>query len=144
MTLSRRLLISASLAPLLRAGEETAWIARLGGRVERDAAGSIVGIYLGDTFVNDEEILDLPAFRKLRRLDLSHIRVSDEGLLRLKPAAQIEDLSLLYAELITDLGMNAVKGWPRLKRLNVRGTRTGDDHRAGQGVLLVADAALPR
>ena len=34
---------------------------------------------------------------------------------------------LLYAEQITDLGMNAIKGWRSLKRLNVRGTRVADD-----------------
>jgi len=127
MTLSRRMLLSASLAPLLRAGDETGWIARLGGSVQRDAAGSVTAINLGDTWVNDAEVLDLLRFSKLARLDLSHTRISDEGLLSLKPAGQIEDLNLLYAELITDLGMNAIKGWRRLKRLNVRGTRISDD-----------------
>jgi internalin A len=127
MTLSRRLLLAAPLAPLLRAGDETGWIARLGGSVHRDSAGSVTEINLGDTWINDTDLLELPAFKKLERLDLSHTRISDEGLLRLKPARQIEDLSLLYAELITDLGMNAIKGWRRLKRLNVRGTRIAND-----------------
>jgi len=105
--------------------QQAAWIERLGGRIQRDA-GSIIGIQLGDNFVNDEEMFELMSFRKLQRLDLSHTRITDEGLLRLKPAGQIEDLNLLYAELITDLGLNAVKGWRNLKRLNVRGTRIGD------------------
>ncbi len=127
MTISRRAWISVSCASLLRAGDDPAGVLHLGGSVQRDAAGSIIGINLGDTFVNDADILDLLLFKKLRRLDLSHTRITDEGLLRLKPAGQIEDLSLLYAELITDLGINAIKGWRRLKRLNVRGTRIADE-----------------
>src|SRR5262249_9061915 len=59
--------------------------------------------------------------------DLSHTRISDEGLLRLKPATQIEDLSLLYSEQITDLGVNAIRNWRGLKKLNVRGTRVADE-----------------
>ena len=103
------------------------WITRLGGAVQRDGAGDVTAINLGDTWVNDTDILDLLAFKKLQKLDLSHTRISDEGLLSLKPARQIEDLNLLYAELITDLGMNAVKGWRQLKRLNVRGTKIAND-----------------
>src|SRR5580704_2404571 len=108
MTLSRRTLLSASFSPLLLAGDESAWITRLGGAVQRDGAGNVTAINLGDTWVNDTDILDLLAFKRLQKLDLSHTRISDEGLLRLKPARQIEDLNLLYAELITDLGMNAI------------------------------------
>jgi internalin A len=127
MTLSRRALLAASLVPLLRAGDETAWITRLGGSVRRDASGVVTAVNLGSTWINDAEMLDLLAFKKLVELDLSHTRISDEGLLRLHPAAQIEDLDLLYTEQITDLGMNAIKGWRKLKRLNVRGTRVADD-----------------
>jgi len=127
MTLSRRTWLLGSFASLLRAGDDAAGILRAGGRVDRDSSGAITAIHLGDTFVNDADLLDLLAFKKLATLDLSHTRISDEGLLRLKPAIQIEDLSLLYAELITDLGMNAIKGWGRLKRLNLRGTRVAND-----------------
>lgn len=127
MMLSRRLLLSAALARALRAADDTGWIERLGGSVQRDAAGNVIAINLGDTWINDAEILDLLAFGNLVRLDLSHTRISDEGLLRLKPARQLEELNLLYAELITDLGLTAVRGWRRLKSLNVRGTRISDD-----------------
>jgi hypothetical protein len=127
MTLSRRTWLAASLAPLLRAGDEAAWINRLGGSVRRDASGAVIRINLGSTWINDTEMLDLLAFKKLVQLDLSHTRISDEGLLHLHPAAQIEDLNLLYTEQITDLGLNAIKGWRKLKALNVRGTRVADD-----------------
>jgi hypothetical protein len=127
MMLSRRAVLAASLVPLLRADGETAWITRLGGTVRRNAEGAVIAINLGATWINDAEMLDLLVFKKLVQLDLSHTRISDEGLLRLAPASQIENLNLLYAEQITDLGMNAIKHWRKLKRLNVRGTRIADD-----------------
>ena len=80
-------------------------------------------------------MLELAAYEKLERLDLSHTRISDEGLLRLRPAKQIRELDLLYAEQITDLGMNAIKGWRNLRKLNVRGTRIANDTLAIVGEL---------
>ncbi len=102
------------------------WIARLGGSVETGRTGEIVAVKLAGTWVNDSELLDLAALPGLERLDLSHTRISDEGLLYLRPAKRIRELNLLYAEQITDQGMNAIKQWSDLRRLNVRGTRIGD------------------
>jgi len=128
MTLSRRIWLATCLAPVLRGGDDDAeWIAGLGGSVHRDDGGNVIAINLGATWINDMEMLDLLAYRKLQRLDLSHTRISDEGLLRLKPASQIEDLNLLYAEQITDLGVSAIRNWRKLKKLNVRGTRIADE-----------------
>ena len=120
------LYLTFTAAGLLRADADTDWIRRLGGKVELDGAGRIVAVNLSRSWVNDTEILRLAALPALERLDLSHTRISDEGLLHLRPARQIRDLNLLYAEQITDLGLNAVKGWTKLKRLNVRGTRISD------------------
>jgi hypothetical protein len=98
-----------------------AWISRLGG------TGDGVAVKLSGTWVNDSELLDLAAMPGLERLDLSHTRISDEGLLLLRPAKRIRELNLLYAEQITDQGMNAIKQWRRsCGALNVRGTRIGD------------------
>lgn len=102
------------------------WITRLGGSVETDKAGQIVAVKLHGSWVNDSELLELAALPNLERLDLSHTRISDEGLLFLRPAKRIRELNLLYAEQITDLGMNAIKQWSELRILNVRGTRIGD------------------
>jgi len=102
------------------------WVDGLGGRIERNPAGEIVAVHLGRTWVDDTELLDLARLPKLERLDLSHTRITDEGLLHLKSATEIKDLNLYYAEQITDQGMNAIKEWKKLKRLNVRGTRISD------------------
>src|SRR5690348_17179010 len=108
---------------MLHAGDVTDWVAGLGGKVERDAAGHVVAVNLRGTWVDDVEMIDIARLPKLQRLDLSHTRITDEGMLHLKPASQIEDLNLYYAEWVTDQGMTAIKNWKKLKRLNVRGTR---------------------
>jgi Leucine-rich repeat (LRR) protein len=108
---------------MLYAGDVTDWVAELGGKVHRDAAGNVVAVNLRGTWVDDVEMIDIARLPKLQRLDLSHTRITDEGMLHLKPASQIEDLNLYYAEWITDQGMTAIRNWKKLKRLNVRGTR---------------------
>ena len=113
-------------AGILSSADDAEWIRRLGGTVEHDGSGRITAVNLSRSWVNDTEMLRLLSLPALEKLNLSHTRISDEGLLHLRPARQIRDLNLLYAEQITDLGLNAVKGWANLKRLNVRGTRISD------------------
>ena len=108
---------------MLHASDVTDWVAGLGGKVERDAAGNVVAVNLRGAWVDDMEMIDIARLPKLQRLDLSHTRITDEGMLHLKPANQIEDLNLYYAEWVTDQGMTAIKNWKKLKRLDVRGTR---------------------
>ncbi|MCC6585827.1 MAG: hypothetical protein IT168_03835 [Bryobacterales bacterium] len=108
------------------AKEDPTWIAKLGGFVQRNAAGDITAVRLANTWVNDAELIELARFPHLERLDLTHTRISDDGMLHLRPARQIRDLNLLYAEQVTDQGMNAIKEWKQLRRLNVRGTRIAD------------------
>lgn len=110
----------------LFAASDLDWVGGLGGRMERNAAGEVIAVYLRGTWVSDTELLDLVRLPKLERLDLSHTRITDEGLLYLRPAKQIQDLNLFYAEQITDQGMAAIKEWKQLKRLNLRGTRIFD------------------
>ena len=105
---------------------DTGWIARLGGKIERDPAGRIVAVNLRGSWINDAEMIELARLPDLERLDLSHTRISDEGMLNLKPAPKIKDLKLFYSEWITDQGMTAIKGWKHLTRLDVRGTRVSD------------------
>jgi Leucine-rich repeat (LRR) protein len=112
------------LAPMLAA--DTGWIVKLGGKVERDAAGRIIAVNLRGCWVNDVEMIELARLPDLERLDLSHTRISDEGMLNLKPAPKIKDLKLFYSEWITDQGMTAIKQWKHLKRLDLRGTRISD------------------
>src|SRR5436190_6051527 len=136
MLLLRPLLCVLPIAAFLYGAAAPEWIRTLGGKIEQGAAGNIVAVNLSTSWVNDTEILELASLPKLERLDLSHTRISDEGLLHLRTSRQIRDLNLLYAEQITDLGLNAVKNWTHLKQLNVRGTRISDPTLAIVGKLV--------
>src|SRR5215475_543293 len=105
---------------------DTAWISKLGGKIESDAAGRILAVNLRGAWINDVEMIDLARLPDLERLDLSHTRISDEGMLNLKPAPKIRELKLYYSEWITDHGLAAIKQWKHLKRLDLRGTRISD------------------
>src|SRR5262249_2886257 len=83
-------------------------------------------VNLRGSWINDADMIELARLPDLERLDLSHTRISDEGMLNLKPAPKIKDLNLFYSEWITDQGLTAIKGWKHLTRLNVRGTRISD------------------
>src|SRR5947207_12496990 len=120
----RSLLLTPLAAPLLAI--DTTWITRLGGKIERDPAGRIVAVNLRGGWISDVEMIELARLPDLERLDLSHTRISDEGMLNLKPAPKVKELKLFYSEWITDQGMTAIKDWKHLRRLNLRGTRIYD------------------
>jgi internalin A len=102
------------------------WISALGAKVSEDRAGSVVAVDLRGSWVYDSQLIDLAKLPHLQKLDLSHTRISDEGIIYLRPAPEITDLNLYYAEQITDQGISAIKDWKHLKRLNLRGTRISD------------------
>src|SRR5437016_4232483 len=122
--LKRQILVVLLATPL--PAIDTGWIAGLGGKIERDPAGRIVAVNLRGSWINDVEMIELARLPDLERLDLSHTRISDEGMLNLKRAPKIRDLKLFYSEWITDQGLTAIKEWKHLKRLDLRGTRISD------------------
>src|SRR5712692_9406126 len=124
--MSARSLVFLFAIPALYGASSLDWVDGLGGRIDRDASGDVIGVHLRGSWVSDTELLDLAQLPKLEFVDLSHTRITDDGLLHLKPAKQIRDLNLYYAEQITDQGMAAIRDWKNLKRLNVRGTRISD------------------
>jgi hypothetical protein len=75
---------------------------------------------------------DLPALRTLR-LDRSTNadeiwgpKVTDLGLARIASLHELEDLSLVNQRALTDAGLVALKALPRLKSVNLSGTKIGD------------------
>lgn len=101
-------------------------IEHIGGKAEVDPSGRIVAVNLRGSWVNDADMIEIARLPHLQRLDLSHTRISDEGLLHLKNATTITDLNLYYSEWITDQGLTAIRNWKQLRRLNLRGTRISD------------------
>jgi len=106
--------------------ESTSWIEELGGKITRDSAGSVTGVDLRATWVTDTDLRKLAQLPQLSYLDLSLTRITDQGMQELKNAPGIVELSLYYAESVTDEGLAALKGWKKLKRLNIRGTKISD------------------
>ena len=46
---------------MLCAGDVTDWVAGLGGKAQRDAAGNVVAVNLRGTWINDVEMVDVGA-----------------------------------------------------------------------------------
>jgi Leucine-rich repeat (LRR) protein len=122
-----RYIVCLALASCLAAATgPDAWIEAAGGTATRDGAGRITGVDLHASWVTDSDITALAALPALTKLDLSMTRITDRGLLELKTAPNITDLNLYYAELVSDQGLAVLKGWQRLKRLNLRGSKITD------------------
>ncbi len=124
---------------------DSEWIKEAGGVVIRDRAGRITGVDLRSGWVTDSDLRLLAELSHLTHLDLSLTRITDHGLQQLKAAPGMVELNLCYAEQITDEGMAAVKGWKKLKRLNLRGTKITDttlEHLANVTTLESLDAGF--
>lgn len=134
---------------------DTGWIEAAGGSVTRDAAGRVTGIDLRATWITDTDLRKVVRFAHLTHLDLSTTHITDQGMQELKSAAGIVDLNLHFAEYVTDEGLAAIKGWKKLKRLNIHGTKASDttlEHISGittlevvnVGSAMITDVGLER
>src|SRR3954447_12765130 len=148
------LVASAGAAEVIPGGD-TQWITDAGGTVIRDAAGKITGVDLRASWVSDTDLRKLMLLPDLSYLDLSLTRITDQGMQELRNLPGIVELNLHFAEYVTDEGLAAIKGWKRLKRLNVHGTKISDttlEHISGIttlesvniGSAMVTDVGLER
>jgi hypothetical protein len=103
-------------------GEER--VRGLGGRLALAPDGRVAAVLLRGTWVTDSDLDLVAGWKEVARIDLSHTRITDQGLLRLRPLEHVRTLELYYAELITDEGMAAAREWRRLERVNLCGTDT--------------------
>lgn len=136
------LLAAVATAAETNASPDSAWIEEIGGAVTRDSAGRITGVDLRATWITDTDLRKVARLPHLTHLDLSLTRITDQGMQELKNATGIVDLNLRFAESVTDEGLAAVKGWRKLKRLNVHGTKISDttlDHIAGISTIEILD-----
>src|SRR5436305_4028623 len=101
---------SASVAEVIPGGD-TQWLVDAGGAVIRDAAGRITGVDLRASWVTDADLRKLMQLPYLRDLDLSLTRITDQGMQELKSLPGIVNLSLYFAEYVTDEGLAAIKDW---------------------------------
>lgn len=148
-------LLTLSASAGAAAADGADWIESLGGTATRDSAGRITAVDLRATWVTDYDLRKLARLPYLTHLDLSLTRITDQGMQELKNAPGIVDLNLHFAEYVTDEGLAAIKGWKKLKRLNLHGTKISDttlDHIAGiatienlnAGSAMVTDVGLEK
>lgn len=125
------LLAAISISTWLPAAEtlppsDAQWIEDAGGAVVRDSAGRITGVDLHASWITDSDLRKLSSLPNLTQLDLSLTRITDQGMQELRNLPGIVDLNLRFAEYVTDEGLAAIKGWRRLKRLDVHGAKISD------------------
>jgi hypothetical protein len=146
---------AAAAAVYAQTAADVQWIADAGGSVRRDAAGRVTEVDLRASWATDSDMRRLLRLPHLAKLDLSLTRITDQGMNELRNAPGIVDLNLRFAEYVTDEGLAAVKGWKKLKRLNVHGAKISDttlDHISGIATLeslnvgsaMITDVGLER
>ncbi|MFN7919266.1 MAG: hypothetical protein U0Q16_04170 [Bryobacteraceae bacterium] len=103
------------------------WVAGLGGRSAANAKGEVTALELRGAWVADSDLDEVGSLAVLEKLDLSLTRVTDLGLLRLRGLKNVREFKLFFAELVTDEGLAVVKSWPKIERLDFRGTKVTDN-----------------
>ena len=143
-----RLLLIIATAAVLSFGASTAdWITALGGTYKVDSAGRIVEVDLALTWATDDDLAKLAAMPELRKINLSHTKISDLGLAQLRPLRNVTELNCYYCDYITDGGIAYLKGWANLESLTVRGTEVTSrvfEHLAGMKKLKSLDVGFSR
>jgi Leucine-rich repeat (LRR) protein len=126
MRLLRRVVLFSVVVVLSRAADPADWIESAGGTITRSPNGRITGVDLESSWVTDSDLARLAVLPALSNVNLSLTRVSDHGLQEMRKAPNIATLDLRYAEMVTDEGVQALRGWKHLKKLNLRGTKVTD------------------
>ena len=86
----------------------------------------IVVVDLYDTEFGDAEMAHLSTLTRLERLELTHTRVTDDGIEDLMGLTKLKHLKLCYTEL-SDTGLENLKGLAKLERLEVKGTQVTEE-----------------
>jgi len=135
--------------------DDAQWVNDAGGVVIHCANGRITGVDLRGSWVTDIDLRHLTQLPDLDYLDLSLTHITDQGMQEIKDLPGIVELNLYFAEYVTDEGLAAIKGWKKLKRLNVHGTKVSDtalEHISGittleslnVGSVMLTDVGLDR
>jgi len=95
----------------------------LGARLTKNSAGEVTAVDLSNAWLSDADLELLAKLPQLESINLAYTKITDEGLERLEPLANVKVLDLYYAESVTDLGIAHLKHWKNLEYLNVRGTK---------------------
>jgi hypothetical protein len=98
------------------------WIQGIGGSFQKNSAGRITEVDLVGAWVADDDLRRIGALPDLRKIDLSHTKISDLALAHLRRLKNVVYLNCFYCSYITDGGVAFLKDWVNLEHLNVRGS----------------------
>src|SRR6266404_1496208 len=93
------------------------------GRPVKDSSGEIVELDLTGAWVSDADMAKVAQLRHLRKLDLSHTKITDTGLEHLASLGNVTELTCYYAKCMSVDGVAHRRNWKHLKRFNLRGTK---------------------
>jgi Leucine-rich repeat (LRR) protein len=120
----RQFLLTALTAASLRAADDVAaHVERLGGTVERNAAGQITAVDLSASWANDTDLLWLADIPSLQKINLSRTRITGKALEPLRTLPHVQYLRLQFAEFLTATDIGHLAAWEQLQSLDLRGTR---------------------
>lgn len=144
---SLALLFPALLVAAVTSDDLASWIQDTGGWIQKDKAGTIVEVDLTSTWVTDADLTRIGTLKQLRRLNLSHTKISDLGLEHLRDLENVTYLNCHYCEFISDGGIAYLKRWVNLEYLNLRGTEVTSrvfEHIANMKKLKILDVGFSR
>src|SRR5262249_25074863 len=103
-------------------------IEKVGGKVRRAPDGTVTEVTLTDKAVKDHHaaVKCLSAFRHLRKLDLSYLKLTDEGMRHVEPLTDLTDLDLSGNYKLGDAGLKRLKKLSNLRELRLWTTEVTD------------------
>jgi len=135
-------------APAVVSQDSTAaWIEGISGTFQKNAAGRIAEVDLSTTWITDDDLARIGGLPDLRKIDLSHTKISDLGLAHLRPLRNVVSLNCFSCAYITDGGVAFLKDWENLEYLNVRGSEVTSrvfEHLAKMKKLQTLDVGFSR
>jgi Leucine-rich repeat (LRR) protein len=89
----------------------------------RSPAGDVIELDLSHEWISDFDLARLARWKHLRKIDLSHTRVTSAGFEALASLPDVRVLECRYAEFVDENAVAQLVKWPKLERLNLRGTK---------------------
>jgi Leucine-rich repeat (LRR) protein len=105
------------------AGEDLgSWITSTGGSFQRNSSNEIEEVDFTLTWIRDDDLGRLATIPTLKKINLSHTKITDAGLAHLRPLKNVTYLNCYWCDYVTDGGIAYLKNWQNLEYLNIRGT----------------------
>src|SRR5688572_26192846 len=117
------ILAAVSLSAAPEGGGFEAWVGAAGGFVRKDAGGRVTEVRLRGACRSESDIGRIAGFTGIRRLDLSLTHINDRDLDPIRLLTNLEELSLAYAEHVSDAGVARIRHLKTLQKLDLEGTK---------------------